>query len=70
MAELLLRQLGDAEIVMCIHRPNMEVLTGHADTGSTPALLLPLVDAIPLLFNPIQCIASVLHDGNRALSDG
>jgi len=33
-----------------------EVLTGHANTGSFPALKLAFVDEIPLLHNPIQAI--------------
>ena len=31
-----------------------EVLTGHANTGSFPALKLALVDEIPLLHNPCK----------------
>ena len=31
-----------------------EVLTGHANTGSFPALKLALVDEIPLLHNPYK----------------
>ena len=33
-----------------------EVLTGHANTGSFPALKLSFVNEIPLLHNPMRVI--------------
>ena len=54
LLELLLPGVAAQKSVAVLVDPVAEVLTGHANTGSFPALKLALVDEIPLLHNPCK----------------
>ena len=56
LLKLLLSGVATENGVAVLVNAVAKVLTGHANTGSFPALKLPFVDEIPLLHNPMHVI--------------